>query len=76
MFMNYTDLMNYLLEELRRRVTAGEASERGLALIAGISQPHLHHVLKGKRKLSPAKADVILRHLGLDLMELIPRQQP
>jgi hypothetical protein len=69
--MNYSDLMNCLLEELRRRVQSGQASERGLAQMAGLSQPHLHHVLKGKRHLSPARADDILRHLGLDLLELV-----
>jgi hypothetical protein len=71
--MNYTDLMNCLIDELRRRVHAGQATERGLAQLAGLSQPHLHHVLKGKRHLSPAKADAILQHLGLDLRDLIHR---
>ncbi|HXK02819.1 MAG TPA: helix-turn-helix domain-containing protein [Verrucomicrobiae bacterium] len=72
--MNYTDLMNCLLDELRRRVQTGESTERGLAQLAGLSQPHLHHVLKGKRHLSPAKADVILDHLGLDLLDLVRRR--
>jgi hypothetical protein len=30
-------------------------------------------VLKGKRHLSISKADAILRHLGLDLLDLMPR---
>ncbi|HTP33278.1 MAG TPA: hypothetical protein VMJ75_13960 [Candidatus Acidoferrales bacterium] len=72
--MNYTDLMNCLLDELRHRVQTGESTERGLAQLAGLSQPHLHHVLKGKRHLSPAKADVILDHLGLDLLDLVRRR--
>jgi hypothetical protein len=70
--MTYSDLIQCLLEDLRRRVRNGEVSERGLALMAGLSQPHLHHVLKGKRKLSLAKADAILHHLRLDLLDLIP----
>jgi hypothetical protein len=73
--MNYTDLINCLLEELRRRVQNGEVTERGLSQLAGLSQPHLHHVLNGKRRLSMAKADTILRHLGLNLLELIPCEQ-
>jgi plasmid maintenance system antidote protein VapI len=73
--MNYTDAFNCLLEELRRRVRSGEVTERGLAQLAGISQPHLHHVLKGKRQLSPAMADTILRLLELDLLDLIPSDQ-
>ena len=73
--MNYTDTMNSLIEELRRRVRSGEASERALAQMAGLSQPHLHHVLKGKRKLSPQKADAILSHLGLDLLDLVCKKE-
>ncbi|HTS64306.1 MAG TPA: helix-turn-helix transcriptional regulator [Candidatus Acidoferrales bacterium] len=67
--------MNCLIDELRRRVHTGQATERGLAQMAGVSQPHLHHVLKGKRHLSPAKADLILQHLGVDLLELIRLHQ-
>jgi len=73
--MNFDDLTNCLLEELRRRVRNGEATERGLSQLAGLSQPHLHHVLKGKRHLSMAKADAIMRHLGLDLLDLIPLEE-
>ena len=73
--MNYTDAINCLLEELRRRVRSGETTERGLAQLAGVSQPHLHLVLKGKRQFSPAKADAILLHLGLDLLDLIPQRE-
>jgi DNA-binding transcriptional regulator YdaS (Cro superfamily) len=69
--MNCTDVINCLLDELRRRVRSGEVTERGLAQMVGLSQPHLHHVLKGKRQLSPAKADAVLRHLDLDLLDLI-----
>jgi hypothetical protein len=65
--------MECLLEEMRRRVRSGEITERALAEAAGLSQPHLHHVLKRKRHLSLAKADDVLRHLGLDLLELMPR---
>jgi len=72
--MNYTDLMNCLLNDLRRRVRSGEITERKLAQLAGLSQPHLHNVLRAKRQLSPARADVILRKLGLDLEDLIRRK--
>jgi len=42
-----------------------------LARVTGISQPHLHNVLKGKRFLSVGKSDQILQQLHLDLMDLI-----
>jgi hypothetical protein len=60
-----------LLLHLRERVRSGEVSERSLARITGISQPHLHQVLSGTKVLSLEKADQILRHLHLDLMELM-----
>jgi transcriptional regulator with XRE-family HTH domain len=52
-------------------VRSGAATERGLARISGISQPHLHNVLKGKRLLSMDKADELLRSLEIDILRLI-----
>ena len=47
------------------RLSNGELSERRLARLTGISQPHVHNVLKGKRILSPRAADQILHRLEL-----------
>jgi transcriptional regulator with XRE-family HTH domain len=69
--MTFHDLHQLLLEELRQRVRSGAATERGLARLSGVSQPHLHNVLKGKRKLSLRKADGVLHHLQIDLLQLI-----
>jgi transcriptional regulator with XRE-family HTH domain len=63
-----------LIQRLRKRVHNGEITERSLARITGISQPHLHNVLKGKRLLSIQKLDRILSYLELDLIDLI--QEP
>ena len=60
-----------LIQHLRDRVHNGELTERSLARITGISQPHLHNVLKGKRLLSIQKLDRILSYLELDLLDLI-----
>ena len=73
--MTFQDLQSRLVEELRHRVRSGEATERGLARDAGLSQPHLHHVLKGKRLLSVEKADEVLRRLDLDLLHLIKAEE-
>ena len=73
--MTFLDLQQRLLDELRRRVHSGAATERGLARLSGISQPHLHNVLKGKRKLSLRKADVVLHHLQIDLLHLIEPEE-
>jgi hypothetical protein len=69
--MTFYELQQRLLEELRQRVRSGAATERGLARTSGISQPHLHNVLKGKRLLSMDKADELLRHLQIDILQLI-----
>jgi transcriptional regulator with XRE-family HTH domain len=70
--MTFYDLRQHLLENLRCRVHSGEATERGLAKRTGVSQPHLHNVLKGKRILSYEKADEILARLDLNVLDLIP----
>ena len=71
--MDFHRLQSELIRHLRQRIQSGEISERNLARVIGISQPHLHNVLKGKRVLSAAKADEILHHLGLDLRDLVDR---
>jgi len=73
--MTFHDLQQRLLEELRQRVRSGAATERGLARLSGISQPHLHNVLKGKRKLSLMMADGVLHRLQIDLLCLIELEE-
>jgi transcriptional regulator with XRE-family HTH domain len=53
------------------RVRRGEVTERGLARLTGVSQPHIHNVLKGKRLLSISMADQMLRQLRLDVCDLL-----
>ena len=69
--MDFHELERRFLEHLRNRVRSGELTERHLARITGISQPHIHNVLKGKRTLSSSTADVILHILQLDLLDFI-----
>jgi plasmid maintenance system antidote protein VapI len=72
--MDFQELERRFIEHLRQRIRSGELTERGLARLAGISQPHVHNVLKGKRVFSTAMADSILHVLRLDLLDLISRQ--
>jgi transcriptional regulator with XRE-family HTH domain len=69
--MNFNELHVRLIDHLRDRVRRGELTERGIARMTGVSQPHIHNVLKGKRLLSSDKTDEILRHLRLDLLDLM-----
>ena len=46
-------------------------TERGLARVTGISQPHIHNVLKGKKLFSSGMSDTILRGLNFDVLDLL-----
>ena len=39
--------------------------------MTGISQPHIHNVLAGKKLFSVDVSDTILRELDLDLLDLL-----
>jgi len=69
--MNFRDLQDRLTANLRERVRGGEVTERGLARLTRVSQPHIHNVLKGKRLLSTDMADQVLHHLRMDILDLV-----
>lgn len=69
--MDFETLQYRLLARVRSCVRNGELTERGLARMIGISQPHMHHILKGVRTLSIENADRILRRLDLTVLDLI-----
>ena len=73
--MEFKLLQTRLVSHLRARVQNGHASERGLARLAGVSQPHIHHVLKGSRLLSMEMADQILLRLRINLMDLLTSEE-
>ncbi len=69
--MDFQELRARFVWNLRERVRRGEITERGLARVTGVSQPHIHMVLKGKRSISTQTCDGILHHLHMDLLDLI-----
>jgi hypothetical protein len=69
--VNFREQQRRLIAHLRALVRSGDATERGLARLTGVSQPHMHNVLKGKRLLSLEMADQILAQLHLDLLDFI-----
>jgi hypothetical protein len=73
--MNFEFLLCRLIEHVHDRVQRGELTERGLARRTGISQPHLHNVLKGVRVLSPQIGDVLLRHLHITVLDLLREEE-
>ena len=66
----FRQLKSRLVTALRERVRSGEITERGIARLAGLSQPHIHNVLKGKRSLSADAADALLLAVHLDTLDL------
>lgn len=69
--MNFQQLLDRLKAWLNVQVRNGALTERGLARRAGMSQSHIHNVLKGARILTPSTADRILRGLGLTVLDLL-----
>src|SRR4051794_2340676 len=69
--LTFEELRNKLLENLRARVRNGEVTERRLGRITGISQPHVHNLLKGVRTLTPELGDQILKSLQLSLWDFL-----
>lgn len=72
--LNFQELQRRLTAHLRERIRNGELTERSLARVTGISQPHIHNVLKGKRGFSAETADAVLRVLKLNILDLLEPQ--
>ena len=71
--MFVSDLRETLTELLRTKVRNGTTTERSLAKLIGMSQPHLHNVLKGTRTLSTEMIDQCLYQLRLSVFDLVDR---
>jgi hypothetical protein len=63
--LNFQDARVKLLAYVRNEIRNGEITERRLARVVGISQPHAHNVLKGVRTLSPQVFDLVLKYLAI-----------
>jgi len=63
-------LRTRLVAVVNARLKNGEFTERGLARILGVSQPQIHNVLKGARKLQWDLADRLIADLGVKLLDL------
>ena len=69
--MTFEGLLYKLRDLLREKVRNGELTERGMARATGVSQPHLHNILKGIRALPPELADQLLAIAGLNVPDLM-----
>jgi len=73
--LGFEQMQIRLAAYLRERVRRGELTERGLGRMTGISQPHVHNVLKGKRYFSGETADLVLNELGMDMLDLLEPEE-
>ena len=64
-------LQTRLIQFVNNRIQNGDFTERGLAKILGISQPQIHNVLKGARKLRPELADRVIRKFDMSVLDLL-----
>ena len=64
-------LQTRLIRFVMNRISNGDFSERGLARMLRVSQPQIHNVLKGARKLTPELADRILLCFGMSALDLM-----
>lgn len=69
--LTFGELQTRLIQTLRLKLNNGEFTERGLARISGISQPQVHNLLKGARRLSPESADILLEAVQLSVLDLL-----
>ena len=73
--MTFVVLKRRLIARLQRRVRNGEWTVRALARRSGISQPHLHNVMKGIRQLSEENADRLMQAAGLSVFDLLTPEE-
>ena len=69
--VNFVVLRSRLIAATKNLVCNGYFTERTLARHIGLSQPHLHNVLKGCRTLTPEIADRLLAFLNITVIDLI-----
>ncbi len=69
--VTFAALQTRLIGFVNMRIQNGEYTERGLARLLGISQPQIHHVLKGIRRPQPEFADRIMARFGVTVLDLL-----
>ena len=69
--LTFDDLAQRLVRDLGKLIHSGAVTERRLASMVGLSQPHLHNVVNGQRKLTATVADQIMDRLDWSLLDLV-----
>jgi hypothetical protein len=69
--ITFSVLQSRLISQINWRLNNGEYSERALARMLCISQPQMHNVLKGVRRLSVSLGDRVLAKFGISILDLL-----
>ena len=69
--LDFEVLHGRVVKHLQDIVRNGVVTERGLSRMTGLSQPHIHQVLKGTKFFSMASANQVLRSLQNDLVDFL-----
>jgi hypothetical protein len=69
--LNFNTLQSRLIALVNFRIRNGEFTERGLARMLQVSQPQMHNVLRGHRRLQWDLADALLRKLSITMLDLL-----
>lgn len=69
--VNFDTLQSRLIALVNFRISNGEFTVRGLARMLCVSQPQMHNVLKGHRRLQCELADALLRKLSITILDLV-----
>lgn len=67
--------MDRLRTYIRLRINSGEYTERSLARVLGISQPHLHNMLKGARRINVQLGDRLMMKFRISVLDLITEEE-
>ncbi len=73
--VTFESLRTRLITRVNARIRNGEFTERGLARILSISQPQMHNVLKGARKMNHDLADRFLLRFGMSVVQLLEQAE-
>ncbi len=69
----FESLNRCLIFLINNKILNGEVTERALARAVSVSQPQIHNVLKGTRKLQPYLADRLMNKFRISFGDLIER---
>ncbi len=67
--------MERLRAFIRLQINGGEFTERSLARILRVSQPHLHNMLKGVRRINVDFADQVMAKFHISILDLITEKE-